>query len=488
VFTGPLSFLFAQEFQAPRPVKIDGSAEAPLRWKARPIPVANTGSEVHQAAGFSPINTAIGSGVVQASSTSDVKHTSAGGWNKMRIDTFVTPAQATTPAYSQQKPDPFQDPFGDRRATQAAAALQLQPPAGNTQPNTNQPGLNPNAPRFNDPAAPPAPAPGFQPPFQLPSPNPNPAPPPAGNQPFEVPPSRFQPTPPAPMVPTPPENTPPESTPPPKETDPPAASQRSSSDMKDDDKPCLRRYGTLNLNCCESDDKCRAFLEGLIRDKLNNISLDISPRFKPDEDEEENKTQLADLTRLSGVRDWHRRGVKFDERRPDNRIAVGRLTNLQNGRVIIAEENGGTRNIPLNDLSEDDLCFVSGWWQLPPECAIAGHREIDINNRNWMPSTVAWHASALCHKPLYFEQVQHERYGHSAGPFRQPWVDGAHFFGSAILLPYKMALDPPWECEYVLGYYRPGSCAPYHIPPFPFSPRAAMAQAGFVVGGIYVMP
>ncbi len=402
----------------------------------------------------------------------------------MRIDTYVTPAQATQ-ALQPPKPDPFQDPFNDRRATQAAANLQLQPPGVN-QPNTNQPGFNPAAPSFN-PAVPPAPAPNFQPfqpaPGPAPMPIPNPAPP-ANTQPFEAEPfPQTQPR-------TPMSN--PMPMPPPKEQDP---TPRSNSDRPGDngrrsgDVPCAERtYGTLGLNCCDSDDKCRAFIERLMTDKLNTISLDISPRLEPEEDEAENKTRRADMTRLSGLRDWHRRGVKFADRTTDNRIARGRLSNLQNGRAIITEENGNSRQIALNQLSEDDLCFISGWWNLPPECAIAGHREVDIDNRNWMPSTVAWHASALCHKPLYFEQVQHERYGHSAGPFRQPWIDGAHFFGSAVLLPYKMALDAPWECEYALGYYRPGSCAPYQIPPFPFSPRAAMAQAGFVVGGIYVIP
>jgi hypothetical protein len=456
--------------------------------------VANTGSEVRQAAGFSPI----GSGVVHASSTSEVnsKSTSAGGWNKMRLDTYVTPAQATQ-ALSPPKPDPFQDPFGDRRATPAAANLQLQAPGVN-QPNTNQPGLNPNAPRFN-PAVPPQPAPIAPPNFQ-PAPAPfNPAPPPANNPPFEVPPPLFQPNqpnqpqPPMPIPPTPmpvPPTPMPDTVPPPKEDDP-APTPRPMESIDKDKNPCPERtYGTLNLKCCESDDKCRAFIKTLRDDKLSTISLDISPRLEPDEDEKENKLKRADMTRLSGVRDWHRRGVKFADRKPANRIAQGRLTNLEHGRVVITEENGNTRDLALNELSEDDLCFVSGWWKLPPECAIAGmnEKEVNIYNRNWMPSTVAWHASALCHKPLYFEQVQHERYGHSAGPIRQPFIDGAHFFGSAILLPYKMALDPPWECEYPLGYYRPGSCAPYHIPPFPFSPRAAMAQAGFVVGGIYVMP
>ena len=66
----------------------------------------------------------------------------------------------------------------------------------------------------------------------------------------------------------------------------------------------------------------------------------------------------------------------------------------------------------------------------------------------------------LCHKPLYFEDVQLERYGHMAGPWVQPFVSCADFFLRIPILPYEMGLEPPNECIYALGYYRPGSCAP----------------------------
>ena len=75
-----------------------------------------------------------------------------------------------------------------------------------------------------------------------------------------------------------------------------------------------------------------------------------------------------------------------------------------------------------------------------------------------------------------------------SGPFTQPVVSGAHFFLNIAALPYKMAINPPLECQYTLGYYRPGSCAPWHIPPVPLSLRAAIAEANFIVGGINVIP
>jgi len=94
--------------------------------------------------------------------------------------------------------------------------------------------------------------------------------------------------------------------------------------------------------------------------------------------------------------------------------------------------------------------------------------------RNFSPTLFTWKASGLCHKPLYFEDVQLERYGHSWNPIIQPFMSGAHFFVSVPLLPYKMGLKPPHECVYSLGYYRPGNCAPYMFEPIPLSLRAAV--------------
>ena len=74
------------------------------------------------------------------------------------------------------------------------------------------------------------------------------------------------------------------------------------------------------------------------------------------------------------------------------------------------------------------------------------------------------------------------------GPWLQPFASGAHFFLTIPMLPYKMGLEPPNECIYALGYYRPGSCAPYMLDPIPLSVRATLFEAGVVAGGIYAIP
>ena len=69
----------------------------------------------------------------------------------------------------------------------------------------------------------------------------------------------------------------------------------------------------------------------------------------------------------------------------------------------------------------------------------------------------------------------------------QPILSGAHFFACVAFLPYNMGVHPPNECEYALGYYRPGECAPYVIPPIPISLRGALFEAGAIGTGLWLL-
>lgn len=110
------------------------------------------------------------------------------------------------------------------------------------------------------------------------------------------------------------------------------------------------------------------------------------------------------------------------------------------------------------------------------------------SDRCWEQTTYMWKASAMCHKPLYFEDEQLERYGHSFSPCFQPFISGAHFFCTLPVLPYCMGVEPPCECIYALGHYRPGNCAPYMCNPIPLSCRGALFEAGAVTGAAIALP
>lgn len=123
--------------------------------------------------------------------------------------------------------------------------------------------------------------------------------------------------------------------------------------------------------------------------------------------------------------------------------------------------------------------------EFPPECALGNVAYVP---RVFTPTMYTWKASALCYKPLYFQQASLERYGHTWGPILQPFISGAQFYLTVPILPYLMGVDPPCECKYALGYYRPGSCAPKMICPVPISLRGGLLEAGIILGGVALVP
>ncbi len=106
----------------------------------------------------------------------------------------------------------------------------------------------------------------------------------------------------------------------------------------------------------------------------------------------------------------------------------------------------------------------------------------------WGDQSFEWSSTRLCHGPLYFEEVNLERYGYQCHPAVQPFVSGAHFFLTVPTLPYQMTVHPPRECIYTLGHYRPGSRVPWQRHRLPWDARAAAVQAGVTVGLVFLIP
>jgi hypothetical protein len=116
---------------------------------------------------------------------------------------------------------------------------------------------------------------------------------------------------------------------------------------------------------------------------------------------------------------------------------------------------------------------------------------VPLPPRQWAPNRKYWSAAATCHMPLYFQDAALERYGHSTEQFfgplgrfmtypvddptqsnqrlqlAQPFMSIGLFVSQIIALPYNLVMDPPWEAEYDLGYWRPGDRVPtdiYYLP------------------------
>jgi hypothetical protein len=231
------------------------------------------------------------------------------------------------------------------------------------------------------------------------------------------------------------------------------------------------------IDCPGEIEVFREAWEELRNRPLSSISLDITPSMRPTKDPEDAEQARQALISHTAPRTWRDKRGRV--------LAEGRLQDYRNGDVLVETQEGRVEPVSWYELSNEDLCYVSSSWELPKEFSPeAGPFQV----RNWTMLTFTWTASAVCHKPLYFEEVQLERYGHSAGPVSQAVLSGVHFFGNIFFLPYHMGLYPPNECQYALGYYRPGSCAPWLLPAIPLSARGARMQAAALIGGIALLP
>lgn len=107
--------------------------------------------------------------------------------------------------------------------------------------------------------------------------------------------------------------------------------------------------------------------------------------------------------------------------------------------------------------------------------------------RPWSEVGFHWVPTQYFHGPLYFQEVNLERYGLKHGCV-QPAVSALHFFALVPALPYLALVDPPLERVYDLGYRRPGSPAVRVPHRYRLRPLAAAAEAALVVGLVILIP
>jgi hypothetical protein len=145
-------------------------------------------------------------------------------------------------------------------------------------------------------------------------------------------------------------------------------------------------------------------------------------------------------------------------------------------------------NLPGGDLPHDY------WSQRPPQ-----HVEFFDPcgaTRGWPVTSYNWVASCFCSNPLYFEEINLERYGYGCGccgpccsTCVQSVASGAHFFANVVALPYYMGADCPCSCDYTLGHYRPGSCPPWRWTCCSTcSALGAVSAGGVATGLIFLIP
>lgn len=222
---------------------------------------------------------------------------------------------------------------------------------------------------------------------------------------------------------------------------------------------------------------CVSLREALAESDITKITVDTSPAFVEGYKNDRSTNSKDAFAQQSPQRPWYNLAGEV--------VAEGRLVDLAYGSVVIEQKDGTRSTFLVNRLSDADQVYVSEAWGIPVTCSL---NDTSLDPRNFVATTMTWKASGACHKPLYFEEVQLERYGHEWGPWVQPAISSLNFFKNVAVLPYKMGIHPMNECQYSLGYYRPGSCAPWTVGPVPISLRGAAVQAAAVTGAVFALP
>lgn len=125
--------------------------------------------------------------------------------------------------------------------------------------------------------------------------------------------------------------------------------------------------------------------------------------------------------------------------------------------------------------------------KLEPEIPEERHITGVLPVRSFLPMQATLFPAYVVYHPLYFQQINAERYGWELGVF-QPLISMGQFYGDVALLPYKAATTPPWLCESNVGYALPGDPEPLRFLTVPFSWRGVAAEAGVAVGGAAIFP
>lgn len=92
------------------------------------------------------------------------------------------------------------------------------------------------------------------------------------------------------------------------------------------------------------------------------------------------------------------------------------------------------------------------------------------------------------HRPLYFEEVNLERYGRSCGVL-QPAVSTARFYCSLVALPYKVAIEPYRLPVFTSRHPYPAGVLAPRVPECPpLRLDAAVLESGAIIGLIALVP
>lgn len=144
------------------------------------------------------------------------------------------------------------------------------------------------------------------------------------------------------------------------------------------------------------------------------------------------------------------------------------------------------RSVILPPQSDRSFAEVAGMAS-DPSSAASGSLENYVYDGT--PDTVfTWTAPNFYSRPLYFEQVNFERYEGKTPQWARPFISYADFLGTIPVLPYKMGGARIHERMYTLGHWRPGDPTPHQIHWGRYTTRGAIYQGAATTGLIFALP
>jgi hypothetical protein len=237
--------------------------------------------------------------------------------------------------------------------------------------------------------------------------------------------------------------------------------------------------------------------EVVARLSLNNDALDAPPPLPPEIDKSNSLSSRIDSIVPS-------RPSPPSTLRPELKREVETIARKQEDELLRrqqAQPVAPARDTIISDLraqTQLDISRAPSPAEARPIKAIPVPEDwVSLAPRNWLAQRKYWAAAATCHLPLYFQDPVLERYGHSVeqfvGPISrhltypldapsqstqrnqilQPFFSAGLFAFQIAALPYNAIVDPPWEAQYDLGYYRPGDVIPtdtYWLPLHGYGP------------------
>jgi hypothetical protein len=101
------------------------------------------------------------------------------------------------------------------------------------------------------------------------------------------------------------------------------------------------------------------------------------------------------------------------------------------------------------------------------------------STRSWDPLRETVEPPFVCHRRLYFQQLNFERYGYDLG-LLSPFLSAGAFCFDVFTLPYHVGMDPFCRFECNTGYCLPGDHVPLLLYPPQWSLTGALGEAAAI--------